>query len=120
MEAKEKRSLLLDFNAYIKIGIVVEIFVRSNYSLSDAAIAQIISEARKTHEEIPSLERSSVGRYLTDERIATLYSHNVYRIILEKRKDNLLAAKSKGGKAYAENNVPLFDETGKFIGSQHR
>lgn len=116
-ENKRKRELLFEYKAHIKIALVVEIFVKSNFKASDAEIAQTISEARKLNDQIPSLERSSVGRYLTDYRIVELYGSEIYRIILEARKNNLMAAKSKGGKAFAANNVAIKDEIGHFQGS---
>ena len=116
-EDKQKRDLQIRFNAAIKTALVVEIFVRSNYTYSDKMIAEVIGKAREEHPNIPKLERSSVGRYLIHDSIIELYGIEVYRLILEKRKDNLNAAKSKGGKAFAANNTAIKDELGKFQGS---
>ena len=103
-----------------KIRYVAEIFVRSGYSMTDAEIANIINEAQSVNPLIPSISRSSVDRYLKDTRLRNYYSFDIYNEILEARKNNLLAAKSKGGRAYAENNIPSFDEDGRFTGSIKR
>ncbi|MBQ6840587.1 MAG: hypothetical protein IJO63_00520 [Bacilli bacterium] len=100
-----------------KIRYVAEIFVRSGYSMSDAEIANIINEAQSVNPFIPTISRSSIDRYLKDSRLNDFYSLDIYHEIMEARKNNLLAAKSKGGKAYAENNVPTYDEDGRFTGS---
>ena len=116
-EVKAGEILLRKYIIEIKIRMSVELFVRSGYTLSDVQIAQLVNEARSKNSSIPAISRSSADRYLKDERIRTYYSDDIYREILEKRRANLLAAKSKGGLSYAENNVPVFDEMGKFAGS---
>ena len=119
-ENKRKKELNIEYRAYTKTALAVEIFVKSNFKASDVEIAQIISEAREINENIPSLARSSVGRYLTNPKIAVLYGQEIYIKILEERKNNLMEAKSKGGKAFAQNNVAIKDEIGHFQGSYRK
>ena len=116
-EQRLKRELEIEYRAYSKVALVVEIFVKSGFKASDAEIADIIRNARQSNDKIPSLERSSVGRYLTSNKVVYLYGQEIYKQILEARKNNLMAAKSKGGKSFASQNVAVKDELGHFQGS---
>lgn len=88
-----------------KMGLVAELFLQTNYS-------------DKEIEQATGISSSSVGRYLTSPELMTIIGSEKYHTILEQRKANLLAAKVKGGRTFAENNDALQDENGKFIGSR--
>ncbi len=100
-----------------KMRIVAELFLRTNGLYSDIQLEQILREANQVYSNIPVVSSSSIGRYLIDENLLTYIGEDKYRYILEKRKQNLLAAKAKGGQHFAENNVSLKDKNGEFIGS---
>ena len=117
---KMGRETQNQYNIEMKIRLAVEIFVRSGFSLSDVEISSLLTEAHEVDPRVPTISRSSIDRYLKDEWIREFYSDDIYRVLLEKRKENLMAAKSKGGKSYAQNNVAVFDEDGKFAGSIKR
>lgn len=119
-DQKLGKDLQNQYNMELKIRLAVEIFVRSGFSLSDVEISELVTKAHEIDARIPVMSRSSIDRYLKDDRIRKYYSDDIYRVLLEKRRENLMAAKSKGGKSYAENNVPVFDEQGKFTGSIKR
>ena len=97
----------------LKMLRVASLFLKEN--LSDEEIA------RET-----GISSSSVGRYLTDTRLIHLLSKigkdglETFNYIQNKRQENLLAAKKKGGNNFAKNNVAEKDELGKFTGSRRK
>lgn len=88
-----------------KMKLVAELFLKTNYS-------------DKEIEKATGISSSAVGRYLTSPELATMIGNTLYYQIQEQRKANLLAAKVKGGKVYANNNDALQDENGRFTGSR--
>ena len=103
-----------------KIRLAVEIFLAHDGLISDAQIEALLRKACSDYPVIPFISRSSVDRYLKDESIIQIYGEKTYRFILEQRLANLMAAKSKGGTAYAQNNDPIKDEIGRFQGSTRK
>ena len=103
-----------------KICLAVEIFLAHDGLISDAQIEALLRKACSDYPIIPFISRSSVDRYLKDESIIRIYGEKTYRFILEQRLANLMAAKSKGGTAYAQNNDPIKDEIGRFQGSTRK
>ncbi|NMA50423.1 MAG: hypothetical protein GX951_01045 [Mollicutes bacterium] len=60
---------------------------------------------------------SSVGRYLTCKLAKEVLGEKTFAYIKQKRQENKLKGRSKGGQTFAKNNHYIKDEFGKFIGS---
>ena len=97
----------------LKMLRVASLFLKENLSDEEIALETGISS-------------SSVGRYLTDTRLIPLLTKigkdglETFNYIQNKRQENLLAAKKKGGLNFAKNNVAEKDELGKFTGSRRK
>ena len=97
----------------LKMMRVASVFLKKN--LSDKEI--------ELETGIPS---STVGRYLTDPYLIELFSRigyngrETFMFIQEKRQEHLKLAKQKGGESFAEHNIAVKDELGKFTGSKKK
>lgn len=80
-----------------------------------------LSNPESTMEEMSEylgISKSSIQRYLKEKEIIVSYlGIDVYEMIQKQLKINTLAARSKGGRKFSENNVAVKDEIGKFTGS---